>query len=403
MGKDLPVDQGADAVASRLTSGEAWRAFCDRLRAVGDSLLGSEFPGSDIDRTEGFRHLTRLTVFALQWHVEFADRGFPAFYRFNDDVVKWGAPNNDNHYYRAAIDPTGTYRVSGNVSGVRQLIMSTPEGDMQLDKYRVFEERNLSQLQIGPDGEFEVILSPDPQPGNWIPLHPGVDHVLVRQYVSDWDRDAVAALRIERLDNTAPAPEPLRPGALAQRLDAAAEWIERSTHYWNTFAGNLRHFPPNQLSEPHTPAGGARDILYGGGWWQLGPDEALIVECAVPDAQYWSIQLYSFAWFESLDVAHRQNSLSGHQIAADGDGCFRVVIAHEDPGVQNWLDTEGRTDGVVSYRWVWSRTAPTPRTTVVPFDAIRQHLPAGVRAVTRAERRRELARRAAAIARRFRI
>jgi len=152
MSKDPAVDQGTETLASRLTSGEAWHAFCDRLRAVGDSLLGRDYPASDSDRAEGFRHLTRLTVFALQWYVEFADRAFPAFYRFNDDVVKWGAPNNDNHYYRAAVDPTGTYRVSGNVSGVRQLIISTPEGDMQLEKYRVFEERNLSQLQLGADG-----------------------------------------------------------------------------------------------------------------------------------------------------------------------------------------------------------------------------------------------------------
>ena len=403
MSKDPAVDQGTEALACRLTSGEAWHAFCDRLRAVGDSLLGQDYPASDIDRAEGFRHLARLTVFALQWHVEFADRAFPAFYRFNDDVVKWGAPNNDNHYYRAAIDPTGTYRVSGNVSGVRQLIISTPEGDMQLEKYRVFEERNLSQLQRGTDGSLEVILSPDPHPGNWIPLHPDVDHVLVRQYVSDWERDAVAAMHIERLDNAAAAPDRLRPDALAHQLDAAAEWVERSTQYWNTFTSNLRHMPANRLSEPHTPAGGARDILYGGGWWQLGPDEALIVECQVPEAQYWSIQLYSFAWFESLDVAHRQNSLSGHQIDADGDGCFRVVIAHEDPGVRNWLDTEGRPDGVVSYRWVWSRTAPTPRTTVVPFASVRAHLPAGVRVATRDERRIERARRAAAVARRFRV
>ncbi len=129
-----------------------WAALCDRLKAVGERILQDDFPASPRERAEGFRHLGRLTVFALQWSLEFADTGFPAFYRYDDDVVKWGGPNTDNHYQRARVDPQGSYRITGNVRGLRELIISTPEGDMQLNQLRVFEERNLSQLEIGPDG-----------------------------------------------------------------------------------------------------------------------------------------------------------------------------------------------------------------------------------------------------------
>jgi hypothetical protein len=236
-----------------------------------------------------------------------------------------------------------------------------------------------------------------------MPLHPETDHVLVRQYVSDWEHDAVAHLKIDRLDGTTRRAERLRPDALAQRLDAAAAWVERTLPFWNAYSANLRRMAPNRLGAPSTPAGGAREILYGGGWWQLAPEEALLIECELPDARYWSIQLYSFGWFESLDVARRTTSLSGHQIEADDDGAFRVVVAHDDPGVWNWLDTEGRSEGVISYRWVWSRTAPTPRATVVPATELRSRLPGSVRRVTPEERRAQLARREAAIARRFRI
>ncbi|MCB1028857.1 MAG: hypothetical protein KDB24_13975, partial [Microthrixaceae bacterium] len=31
---------------------------------------------------------------------------------------------------------------------------------------------------------------------------------------------------------------------------------------------------------------------------------------------------------------------------------FTVVIAHEDPGVANWLDTEGRPFGLVFWRYL---------------------------------------------------
>ncbi|MGH9025778.1 MAG: hypothetical protein ACRDWD_06650, partial [Acidimicrobiia bacterium] len=55
--------------------------------------------------------------------------------------------------------------------------------------------------------------------------------------------------------------------------------------------------------------------------------------------------LYNEAWFESLDIANRVVNLNGHQMHVDDDGKWRVVVAHYDPGVPNWLDTEGRRSG----------------------------------------------------------
>ena len=36
---------------------------------------------------------------------------------------------------------------------------------------------------------------------------------------------------------------------------------------------------------------------------------------------------------------------------AEADGSFRMVIAHDDPGVANWIDTEGRGFGMVFWRF----------------------------------------------------
>ncbi|HEX6312916.1 MAG TPA: DUF1214 domain-containing protein [Acidimicrobiia bacterium] len=399
----MPDDPGAPTGHDRLVSGAAWTELCDRLAAVGRRITEPDFPGTPRDRAEGFRYLARLAVFALQWSIEFSDPRFPAFYRYDDDVVKWGGPNADNQYLRAKVEPAGTYRVTGNVTGLRDLIISTPEGDMQLGQYRVFEERNLEQLEIGRDGTLEVVVSAEQHPGNWIPLHPEADHVLVRQYVSDWDHDAVATLRVERVDTVGAAPPPLEPEFMTAALDRAAMWVERSAVYWNEYLRQARErMGRNALAPPMTPPGGARDILYGGGWWELADGEALVVDCEAPEARYWSIQLYNPGWFESLDIANRTVSLSGDQIHVDGDGRFRVVIAHDDPGVPNWLDTEHRREGLVSYRWVFSATAPAPASRVVPVADVRAHLPADTPAWTGDQRRDQIARRQAAVARRFR-
>ena len=41
------------------------------------------------------------------------------------------------------------------------------------------------------------------------------------------------------------------------------------------------------------------------------------------------------------DYLHRQVSLNRKQTKPEPDGSFRIVVAAEDPGVPNWLDTEG--------------------------------------------------------------
>lgn len=387
-----------------MTAESAWTDFCTRLAAIGERIVGDEFPNGDRERAEGFRYLGRMAVFATQWFVEFADPEFPAFYRFDDDVVKWGAPNADNQYLRAKVEAGGVYRVTADVTNVREILLSTQEGDMQLGKFRVFDERALSALTVGSDGRLELIVGGDEQPGNWMPLHPDTDHLLVRQYVSDWERDAVARMHIERVGNEGRAPSPPTADGLAAAYDRAADWIERSVVFWNDYTRRARAGgTDNVLSPPRSPKGGAHNILYGGGWWDLAPDQALLVTCDAPDANYWSFQGYNAGWFESLDFANRTTSLNGHQIRVDADGRFRLAIAHTDPGIENWLDTAGYRAGMVTYRWVLTTTEPAPECEVVPLAEVTDRVAGTTPRFTEAERREQIHRRQIAVARRFRV
>lgn len=40
------------------------------------------------------------------------------------------------------------------------------------------------------------------------------------------------------------------------------------------------------------------------------------------------------------------------QTVLNEDGSFTIVLAHKDPGVPNWIDTEGRTSGMVFWRFM---------------------------------------------------
>lgn len=386
-----------------LSPAEAWARFSDRIKAVGEGLLAEQYPASPEDRAEGFRHLARTVGMALQWEVDFADPDFPAFYRHDDDVTKWGGPNVDNKYLRARIRGDATYRLQGNIAGVYDLIVSTRNGDMHDGKTGVAGDLDRSELPVDADGNFEILLGPDVEPGEGIRLSPDTDHVGIREYYYDWDRERPGSYHIERISDGPELPARLSPAAIVERLDAAAHWVEATIPFWNRFMARSRAAaPPNTVRPPASVPGGSADIFYGGLDFELAPDQALLIEMVPPEARYWSVQWYTFGWFESPDFANRQSSLNGAQARADGDGKVRIALSGSDPGIQNWIDTEGRRSGSVIFRWIWSKDNPVPTAKLVPLAALRDHLPEDTPVFDAHARRAQIAARHAAIERRFR-
>lgn len=372
---------------------DAWRRFCERLRGAGDEIFGDEYPSAPRDRAEGVRALLRKVVYAAQMEMEAGDPEFPAFVRLQDPFNQWGGPNPDNVYLRAAIDPTATYRVWADVTGVRQAIFSLHEGDMQLGELGVYGECSLDQL-AAPQGALELFIAPRRLPGNCIVTDPKARIFTIRVYQSDWERDAVPPFHIERCGGEGVPRPALDAAAVERALERAAEWVEKSTRFWNAYTRRAwQHSEPNSVSAAAPAAGGADNIFYGHCMWELGPEQALLITSEVPDADYWAFTVHTLGWLESGDFADRQTSLNHRQAHVDGDGVVRLALAHDDPGVANWIDTEGRERGMLVYRWVWARSRPVPSATVVPLADVAAHFPADHPRLDAATRRRALARR----------
>jgi hypothetical protein len=49
----------------------------------------------------------------------------------------------------------------------------------------------------------------------------------------------------------------------------------------------------------------------------------------------------------------------------------QVVVAHEDPGHPNWLNTCGHRQGGMCWRWIRAAEHPQPRTRVVKLESLR--------------------------------
>jgi hypothetical protein len=381
--------------AAKLLSGEAWRDFCRRLEAVGESILGDAYPDDPRTRAEGFRALTRLLVYATQQEIEAGDPLFPSFIRHQDPYNQWGGPNPDNIYLRANIDPSHGYRVwTDDARGIRQAIFSLHEGDMQLKEYGVYGERSLEQLELTPGGGLELWVSPEDGPGNRITMDPRARIFMIRIYQADWELDTAPTFHIERVGAEGIPRPALEPEALAGGLDRSMRWVEASAAFWNEYTrAAWERSTPNVATAPRSAPGGADNILYGPCMWQLEEDEVLLLDVERPDADYWNFATHTLTWLESGDFDQRQTSLNGEQAHVDQDGRVRVVLAHRDPGVPNWIDVEGRRTGMLIYRWVWARNAPTPEAHLLKLDALRKHMPDSHPVVDPEERRRRLARR----------
>jgi hypothetical protein len=394
--------------ARRLMNGQAWDDFCEALRRAGRIVQAKGAPETELDRAEGYRYLAALAIAGLRHTFELADPERPRFLRNPDSTSKAGAETADNLYLLAQIRPDRTYRITGRRRSAWGFLLEVKEGYMQLGDARNFATFDDQQLQIEPDGSFEIVLSarppapPAPRPKNWVPLDPDASQVLIRQYLCDWDQEEPDEFFIAEVESAGTPPEPFTPVQVTRLLDDAGLWVEQTARIWDEWVRELRAaYRPDVVRPAQLFVGGADDIHYGNDYYRLEPDQALIVEIEPPDARYWQIQLVD-QWFGSMDYANRQSSLNHVQARLDSDGRARFVIAHRDPGVPNWLDTGGHREGVLQYRYIWSRNAPVPRRITVPLDRVRESLPADTPRVTPEQRRAAIARRQEHVRRRER-
>ena len=386
--------------AKRLMDGAAWDDFCTNLREAGQLILNAEQPDDPRVRALGFRYLMGLVKCGVGQATHLVQRDHPKFMRLMDTFVKWGAENADNHYLITHINSDSTYRIRGTRGTCRTFLFEVREGFMQLGDTRDFANLTAEQVKVEPDGTFEIIASRKKHPGNWLPLDPEARQIVIRQYFGDWENEVPATFEIVREDGEGEAPELLEAHQMAAILDDAGNWVRTSTEFWSEWVPELRqNYKHGEIAPARRYIGGADDIYYGNDYYRLAEDDALIIEFDPPKAKYWSFQLCD-VWFVTMDYENHKNSINDSQAVIDPDGKIRIVLAHQDPGVANWLDTAGATEGCLQYRWVWTEDNPIPAVRHIPFDELRTALPKDVAMRKPEERKREIAGRQLAIRRR---
>src|SRR5690625_3671041 len=394
-------DMTASAAADALALAQQQAVEVDSALPFATPAMISLFPD----------YVQMLTHFQLQAYLAEMNPSSPGFrYPYMPHAVGGnpipleGDPNPDNLWNMSFIDPDGTY-----------VVRFTPgdgTADFNITPQLGFSPTNvnspplpavgLDDLTPNADGSYTIIISPTPQPGNWIDSG-GATGVWVRDTIGDWAANP-GTVTIDRTDIPLASDTgyvPLSEGDVASLLYKTATDLPVHNLTSQFFYTPYPTMPVlENAMTPLMPAdinGSLPGQYLSIGGFDLQPGEALIIKEPSIDAQYYNIQLFD-PLTRMLPFQYAQTSLNNFQATADADGNTYYVISDTNPGVPNWLDTTGIVKGGIFMRFQGPTGAlPTGpfEAQVVPVDSVRDYLPADTPAVSPEEFAEQLALRAA--------
>jgi hypothetical protein len=330
--------------------------FAETLAGAREALLASRPNRTAIDDADGELFMGGLIEGAMQFVL--SDPARPAFIPWVSPTRRWMDNGRDSVYWMAPVDGTRRYRVSGRRGEECYLSFTLYSGDPGHPQHVVanWNHRDLA-ADVGDAYAFEI--------------EPPADacYVISRQYFDRPLVDRPGMFTIDVLDAGIAAPDA---SALASRWRAATAFLSAMTAPPRSGGAPPAYVStvPNVMGDPSVwteSEGGGRgtpDQTYALGPYELAENEALEIDLLFPHCAYASVALWN-RFSQTVDRRFHCSTLNHREVTVDPDGHARIVVAHRDPGLPNWLDTGGRTRGTLFFRFLLAESAPERITSVV--------------------------------------
>ncbi|HEM45804.1 MAG TPA: DUF1214 domain-containing protein, partial [Alphaproteobacteria bacterium] len=393
----------------------AWNAFADDLKRIGEKITGVTGARNARERAEGYRYLVRLLSAAHQLEME-ADRRHPTLARMMTPIRKFKGDGTDTLYHEAKLDERLSYRFE-ITRGDDIFFSATVYAYDERDAYYIVDDLVDEKIVWSErDGRpfAEIHLSAERPEGveNWIELRGARPILFIRQYfpefahTTDEGRYRTALLHVTCLDDVG-IPDHYTEDDLVAGLRRVVDFVEDATDVsigLSIFAGlNLieydesqsgkqvdvthitdgkmvlddpRHdaYTPEQLAAMIDPKLVANNlpgpgIQYLGAWFRLADDEAIRIEGKDVPCRYWSCQILT-RYLESGDYRYHRVGLNNRQVKLAADGSFVIYACHENPGVDNWVCTQGYENAHILIRTLLADPPMEASFTVVKIDQI---------------------------------
>lgn len=350
------------------------------------------------NRVPGERCLLAAETMATSIAVPQQRMAGPDLWHWNSHLFKLGLISSDCTYTTLLLDGGRRYRLTCRRGDVKAFLLQMYSHVLGDPESRITGNYEFEQFRANTNGSVEITLSADRVDGNWIPLHRSsrFNFLFARRFFSDLRSDK-GDITVEGIDGDW-THDDFSDQLLAERFQQASYILNYLTKQWtiglypfyiDTAGG--RNKLSYQGGETYADLVGSPSNSYALGLYDCAPDEAIIIEQAVPKSSYWGFQLGD-VWSSALDWTHYQTDINMDHAYISRDGRFRAVIAHDDPGIQNWLDPCGRTELVVAgrnYQETGDKIAG-PTLTRIKASDIGKHIPSDTPTFSQQRRRQAL-------------
>lgn len=360
----------------------ALRTLIDTLTEIDDRWSGPEWNlHSEADVAGSHRALMHILEASMVGFFE-QDPARPDLRRITTPSRKLTGDNPDAIYFDAPLNHAYSYVMHGTMHGAAYFSLTieegTAEGHMASNSAGVIND---TEMNVADDGSFTLYIGGEPRENNWLPLTPEASRLTTRHYFENEQPAALdpamePRMRIECLEPQGPA-APADDTSVAQGITRITNVIRSRTLEMPPLANSepppFVALTPNEFPTPIKPGDfgfAAVDAHYSMAPFFLGPDEALIIRGRWPTCRFANLCLWN-RFQQTLDYRSREVSINRAQTVTEADGSFRLVLAHKDPGVPNWLDTEGQPFGLMFWRFFLAEgEVATPTCEVVEFSDV---------------------------------
>lgn len=300
-------------------------------------------------------------------------------------------------------NPDTTYRTIPIDTNVSYVIKGTANSKLPLDvNFSLWDKNNqtlsnlaTSDLVRNKDGSFEIYVSKQSAPStyaNYIQLKDTATSIFIRNTINDWKNQQFDKLSIERADGSKRIPIITKDDRYKSFLSNLTSAGPAYNYYYKLSNA------PSVNTLPELTLGGTEGRLstqaatYSP--FHIEDDEALIFTTTLGDANYFILPVYN-QWFTTTNYIDKTQTLNNAQSLANADGSYTYVISKKDPGIYNWIDTDGLNRGYLNPRWQGlsgnpNQALPTASLKLVKLVDLKNELPSGIKLVNETERKTQL-------------
>jgi hypothetical protein len=313
----------------------ALQGLIKTLQEIDERWSGPEWNlHSAEDVTGSHRALMHILEASLVGFFE-QDAARPDMRRITTPSRKLTGDNPDAIYFDAPVSAEHSYLVRGSMQDAAYFSVTieegTSEGHMATNTAGVLND---TEIDIDAQGNFTLYLGGEQRTRNWLALTAESSRITTRHYF-----------------------ETEHPAALDSALERVSNVMRSRTLEMPPLANSepppFVALTPNEFPPPVVPGDfgfAAADAHYSMAPFFINADEALVITGRWPECRFANVCLWN-RFQQTLDYRSRSVSLNRRQTVVDSEGNFQLVLAHENPGTPNWLDTEGQLFGLVFWRY----------------------------------------------------